>query len=272
MKRLKFIFVCCWTSYVLCAQISPVIPSSVSIAGTSVSDAGSLTAFSNPANIGFVSDIEFGFQYENRYFLPELSTKSLNFILPAGFVNSSFSASYFGYSYYNEILVGLGFSKNFSNKFSMGVQFDYMTTYFASSNKYHGAFFPQIGLNVKLTPNLHLGFSSFNPFQTHIKTEYNVKRIPLIFSLGSEYYFSPELVVRIQLDKEISSNYRLATGLEYTMLEFLTIKMGAYHTDYLVPCLGVKSNLGAFTFYLNGELHPLLGMVTMASVKYSFKK
>lgn len=272
MKRIKFIFVCCWMSYVLCAQISPVIPSSVSIAGTSVSDAGSLTAFGNPSNSGFVSDIEFGFQYENRYFLPELSTKSLNFILPSEFVNASLSASYFGYSYYNEILVGLGFSKNFADKFSLGVQFDYMTTYFASPNKYHGAFFPQIGLNVRLTPDLHLGFSSFNPFQTQIKTEYNEKRIPSIFSFGSEYYFSPELVVRVQLDKEISSNYRFATGLEYTMLEFLTIKMGAYHTDYLVPCLGVKSNLGAFTFHLNGELHPLLGMITMASVKYSFKK
>lgn len=272
MKKFKFIFVCCWTSYVLCAQVSPVIPSSVSIAGTSVSDVGSFTAFGNPANTGYVSDIDFSFQYENRYFLPELSTKSINFVLPAGFVNTSFSASYFGYSYYNEILVGVGFSKNFSDKFSMGLQFDYMTTYFASSNKYHGALFPQIGLNVKLTPDLHLGFSTFNPFQTNIKTAYNEKRIPSIFSLGSEYYFSPELVVRVQLDKEISSNYRLASGLEYSMLDFLTIKMGAYHADYLVPCLGFKSEFDSFTFHLNGELHPLLGMVTVASVRYSFKK
>lgn len=272
MKRFKFLFVCCLASYALYSQISPVVPSSVSVAGTSVSDIKSLNLFGNPANVGFVSDIEFEFQYENRYLLSELSTKSLGFILPSKFVNTSFSASYFGYSYYNELLMGVGFSKEFSDKFSMGVQFDYMTTYFASSNKYHGALFPQIGLNVKLTPYLHLGFTSFNPFQTHIKTEYNVKRIPSIFSLGSEYYFSPELVVRAQLDKEISSNYKLATGFEYTMLDFLTIKMGAYHTDYLVPCLGFKSDFGSFTFHLNGELHPLLGMVTMASIKYSFKK
>jgi len=272
MKRLILVFFLFLGCTVISAQISPVVPSTGAIANASVADSKGWSAFGNPANIGYVADMTFGFQYENRYLLAELSTKSLNFVLPSDLVNTGLSVAYSGYSLYNEILLGAGFSRNFSNKFSMGVQLNYLTAYFASADKYFGSFFPQIGLNVSFTPALHLGFSTFNPFQSNIKTSYTVKKLPSIFSLGCEYFLSPELAFRVQADKEISSNYRLAMGTEYSILDFLTVKAGAYHTDYLVPCIGFKSDFGSFTFHLNGELHPILGLVSIASVQYSFKK
>lgn len=254
------------------SQISSIVPTSNSIAQTSVADIHSWTAFNNPAMLGNLVQTEIGFQFENRYIIPELSTKSLQLGFASNLVNTGISFSHFGYSHYHEMLIGLGFARNFSDKFSMGVQFNYYTAYFAASNSYRGALLPQVGLSFQLSPVFSLGFNTFNPTQKNLKTEFTEKRIPSIFSLGSEYCFSPELVWRTQIDKEVSSNYRFATGFEYLMLHNLAIKLGAYNSDYLVPCLGFSFISGRFLMDLNCELHPLLGLNTMIAIRYHFLK
>jgi hypothetical protein len=254
------------------AQISNIIPSSTSIANTSVSDSKDWMAFQNPAMLGYVENLEIGTQFENRYLISELSTKSFQLAIPTKLLNAGLSFSHFGYSLYHEMMLGVGFARNFSNKFSIGLNFNYYTAFFVASNSYRGAFLPQVGLSTKLSPNFSLGFHAFNPFQTNIQTEFTTKRLPSIFSIGTEYFFSPELAWRTEIDKEVSSNYRFATGFEYQMLQQLSVKLGAYGSDYLVPCLGFGFYGGRFALNLNCELHPLLGLNTLAALKYSFRK
>jgi len=272
MKKIILLLIYISFSQFVISQISNIIPSSTSIAQTSVADSHSWNAFHNPAMLGYLEKSELGLQYENKYLLSELSTRSVHAGYSSNLVNAGVSYTHFGYSLYHEMLIGLDLARNFSDKFAMGVQFNYYAAYFSSSNSYRSALLAQIGLSVRLTPSFSIGFNTFNPFQTNINTEYNIKRIPSIFSLGSEYFFSPELVWRTQIDKEVSSNYRFATGFEYQMLHHLTIKLGAYDSGYLVPCLGFGLNAGSFFADLNCELHPLLGLNTMAAVKYRFGK
>ncbi len=271
MKKVIFLLTVAFSqqSY---SQISNIIPSSNAIAQTSVADTRNWTAFNNPAMLGYAEQCEAGIEFENRYLISQLSTKTAQFALPSSLINTGLSFSYFGYSLYHEMLVGAGFSRNFSDKFAMGMQFNYYTAYFTASNSYHGAFLPQFGLSVKLTSNFSLGFHSFNPVQANIKTEYVTKRIPSIFSLGTEYFFLPELTWRTQIDKELSSDYRFATGFDYQMLQSFRIKLGAYGSDYFVPCLGAGFKTGAFLVDLNCESHPLLGLNTIAAIKYRFRK
>jgi hypothetical protein len=272
MKYLLIIMLVFWLFADAFSQIPSTIPRSEAAANASVADRHSWTAFVNPANAAFAQNAEAGIQYENRYLLKELSFRSLNFVLPTKLVNISLSSTYFGYSAYNEILTGAGFSRNFSNIFSIGLQFNYLTAFFAAQNRYRGALFPQIGLNFRLTDNIHLGFATFNPFQTNIKTEYSIKRIPSLFSLGADFYFSPELVARLQADKEISSDFRFAAGMEYSVLQVLTLKLGVQHLKYIIPDIGFGVKFGNFKVTLNGEMHPALGLNTAISLKYSFKK
>jgi hypothetical protein len=266
---LLLIIVFCRSLY---SQISTIIPSSEAIASTSVADTRSWTAFNNPAMLGYVDKPECGLQYENRYLLSQLSTKSIQLAVPSGLINTGISFSYFGYSLYNEMIIGLGFARNFSDKFAMGVQFNYYTAYFSASNSYRGTLLSQIGLSVHLSSDFSLGFNTFNPFQTNIHTEYVTKRIPSVFSLGTGYFFSPEFVWRTQIDKEISSNYRFSTGFEYQMLQRFVMKLGAYASDYLVPCLGLGFKTGSVRIDLNCEMHPLLGLNTLAAIRYRFGK
>jgi hypothetical protein len=254
------------------SQITTIIPSSSSIAQTAVADRHNWSAFTNPAMLGYLEQTEFGFQFENRYLLNELSTKSAQIGFFSKLLCTGISFSHFGYAQYHEMLGGIGFARNFSNKFAIGLQANYFTTYFSASNSYRGTFFPQVGLSVQLSPSFNIGFSASNPFQSTIKTEYVTKRLPSVFSLGTGYSFSQGLIWRSQIDKEVSSNYRYATGFDYQMLQKLTVKLGAYGTDYLVPCLGMGLTTGLFLIDLNCELHPLLGLNTFAAVHYLFRK
>jgi hypothetical protein len=269
MKKLVCLLTIILYGQFVTSQISAIVPSSASIAQTSVADTHGWTAFHNPAMLGYVEQTEFGIQVDNRFVMSELTTKSVQMVFATNLVNAGFSFSHFGYSLYHEMLVGLGFARNFSDRFAMGVQFNYYTAYFSATNTYRGALLAQVGISARLSSNFNLGFNSFNPFQTNIKTEYVIKRIPSIYSLGSAYSFSPDLVWRTQIDKEVSSNYRVATGFEYRMLQRVVLKLGAYASGYLVPCLGLGFYTGSFLVDLNCELHPLLGLNTLASVRYS---
>jgi len=272
MKKSTLLLAILVLGQALHGQIATVIPSSTSIALTSVADTHTWSPFNNPAMLGYLVSPEFAIQFENRYLLSELSTKSVQLALPTALLNTGISFSHFGYSLYHEMLLGIAFARNFSDKFALAVQFNYYTAYFSASNAYHGAFLPQIGLSVRFSKVFSLGFNTFNPFQTNIETEFVVKRVPTIFSIGTEYFFSPDFVWRTQLEKEVSSNYRGAMGFEYQLLKNFEFKVGAYGSDYLVPCLGIGFITGAFLVDLNCELHPLLGLNTLAALKYRFGK
>lgn len=253
-------------------QIAPVVPTSTSIANTSVAVQNEWNAFQNTSALAHIEKAEVAFQYENRFMLKELSTRSIQAGLHTSFANVGISYSYHGYSEYNEMIGGIGLARNFNDVFSMGVQFNYYAAYFsaAEESRYRGALLTQFGVSSKIFPKLTVGFHTFNPFQTNIKTENTVKRLPSIFSIGTNYAFADNIIWLTQIDKEVSSNFRFATGFEYTMIKQLTVKLGAYGQDYLVPALGFGLHFGDFHFNLNGELHPQLGLNTLANLKYSF--
>ena len=273
MKKFIYIFLLIYPAIGnINAQIAPIVPSSTSIANASVAVQNDWSAFQNTAALAHIDKLELAMQYENHSMVKEMSWKSAQAGINAKYVNIGVSFSYFGYSLYNEMIAGVGFARNFSDKFSMGLQFNYYTAYFSAGeeSRYRGALFPQAGISSHILPRLTIGFQAFNPFQAIIKTENSQKRIPTIYSIGTNYEFSKNLVWLTQIDKEVSSDFRFATGFEYTMLRQLTVKLGAYGSDYLVPSIGFGLHLDKLHFNLNGELHPLLGLNTLANLKYRF--
>jgi hypothetical protein len=270
MKKKYSVFLLLFSCSFTFAQIPHIIPSPISIARTSVADIHSWTAFNNPAALGYVEKISLSATFENRYLLKELSTKSVQAGFSTKQINIGGSFSYFGYSLYHEMLVGIDFARNFSNKFALGIGFDYYSSYFSADNKYHGALLGRVGVFIQLNPDFVLGFSTFNPFQNNIQTDFVTKRIPSIFSLGTAYSFSADFVWRTQIDKELSSNYRFATGFEYRMQEFINVKLGGYFLENFIPCLGFWLFLGDYSADLNCELNPILGVSTMISLRYNF--
>jgi hypothetical protein len=253
------------------AQIPYLLPSSTSVASTSVADMLSWSAFHNPAPLSGIDVPQLIIHADHRYIITELSTKCFSFAYPTNHFVSGFSFSHFGFSRYHEMMIGFAFARNFSEKFMLGVQFNYCTAFFLSSNSYHGTFFPQIGMNFPLNKKLSLGFHVFNPFQAKIQSDITTKRLPAIFSMGFSARSSSNFIWRFQADKEISSNYRLSAAADYHLSEELRFQAGVYGYEYLIPCLGFGYRVKYFAIDLLAEMHPLLGLTTLAGVIIRFK-
>jgi len=261
----------CIVARTIFGQITESLPAAGSIANTSTADAHLWSAFHNPAAIASTTSLSGELFYHSRFQINELASKGGQVLLPTQYVNIGAAFSYTGYSLYHEVLAGIGFARNFSDKFLLGVQFNYYTAYFTETNRYRGMLLAQIGLLVHLSPKIDIGFNTFNPFQSRLKTEYTEKRIASVYSMGAAYYFAPELASRIQVDRELNGSYWLSAGFEYTILERITVKLGGYGSGYFVPAIGVGIKYGKFTAGVNGEMHPLLGLNFSGRLGYSFK-
>ncbi|MEA4982018.1 MAG: hypothetical protein VB066_04800 [Paludibacter sp.] len=270
MKRTTSLMIGCLLMFYINAQIPCLFPSSTSVAATSVADLNNWSAFHNPAPLSELENPQLFIQADNRYNITALSTKCFSIAYPTNYFVSGIAFSHFGFSLYHEMMLGLAFARNFSDKFNIGLQFNYLAAYFPSSNSYHGTFFPQIGLNFPLNKTFIMGFHVFNPFQSKLKSDFTTKRLPAIFSVGFSTKFSTNFTWRVQADKEISSNYRFATAADYQISQVLRFQAGLYGYEYLIPCLGFGCKFKRFSLDLITELHPLLGLTTMAAMKFMF--
>lgn len=268
-SALLLAFTCCILQ-IAQAQSTHFLPSSLSIAGTGTAS-DNYSAFSNPAS-AITDQIELGFSYENRFLLKELSLNSLYITFPTQYAQFTTAVMYTGYSLYNELMAGFAVSRQFADKFSLGVQFNYFSVYTYETNSRFGTIFPQVGAQILLSPQVKVAFNAYNPGQQVIKTEFTTKKIPAIYGIGAKWLPSESLRLLFQLDKKTDDPYRVAVGIEYTLKEILMVKMGMYNDHYLVPALGFGLHWPRFRFDLNMQLHPVLGIIPQAAVALSISK
>ncbi len=251
------------------AQVANVMPSSASVANTGTARNDVWTAFHNPASLVQPHGWRAGAQYENRSLLAELSTSMVQVGYTNEYVNVGVSYSYFGFSRYSEMMAGVTLARRFG-RFSLGLQGTFLALYAGDELGYRCTAVPQIGLTVDITERFTLGFHTFNPFIQSIRVSEERRKLPAIYSLGTDYRFYKGLRWLTQVDYDVNATFRVATGFEWQAIRQLCVKLGAYYQDYLVGSLGVGLTFGDFSFDINAELHPVLGVNLLGRVGYSF--
>lgn len=265
------LFALCCTCWMLKAQIADIIPSGTTIANTPVARTDRWNAFANPAGLA-QEGVAVALQYENKYLLAELSGKTVQASYCNPWVNVGLAFMHFGYKQYSDIMAGVCLSHNFNERFTIGLQCNYYAAYFGDEAGYKGTVFPQIGVNVRVCKGLNIGFHAFNPFLQSIKGDLVKKQIPALFSIGTSYTFLDKFTWDVQIDKEVRSPFRVATGLEYQIVKELGVKIGGYANRSFTPCLGINLCFSSFRFDLHCEWDPLLGINTLGNVSYAFGK
>ena len=85
----------------------------------------------NQAGLANIESITTGIYYQNRFGLNELGVQGFAFALPIQEVSKGVigvSVTYFGYSQYNDSKIGLAYGKQLGDKYSVGIQLDYLQT------------------------------------------------------------------------------------------------------------------------------------------------
>ncbi|PID94939.1 MAG: hypothetical protein CSA89_00280 [Bacteroidales bacterium] len=272
MKKSIVILILTLCHTITYAQRTTIIPSSYIAGNASVAYDKTWLPFHNPASLGRIKTTGFSLLYENKYITKELSNKVANIWTTTPLVNIGGSFSHFGYAQYNEILASLSFAKEFGKRFSLGVDAIYYNVFVGENNTHRQTFTTQVGASVRLSETFSVACSAFNPIFSKIKSEYTQKTLPTLFSIGSQYKFRNSVKWLVQLDKEIASPMRWATGFEYSPVELFCVRIGGYGYNDFRPTIGLGINIDYVSINMSADYNSSLGFAMLGAVVFEFNK
>ena len=130
---------------------------------------GFWSSFHNQALLAHNNSFSFGFNYENRFSIKELGTRSAGMTIPAGKASLGVVYSHFGYTDFKREMTGLACGMKLSDKISAGVQVDYFSE--RTSGEYSNNQFVTCETGLLITPseNIRIGIHLFNPVPNSIR-------------------------------------------------------------------------------------------------------
>lgn len=224
----------------------------------------------NQAGMAWIKNFSAGVYYENRFGIKELGLKSGAIVMPTKSGVLGLSVSNFGYSQFNENKIGLAYAKNFGEKFSAGVQLDYLTTHIGENYGNSGTVAAEAGLHYKLNSKLTAGAHVFNPTRAKV-AEYNDERAPTIFKLGLSYTFSDKLIVAIESEKDIQYEPVMKAGVEYHPIQTLYFRTGI-SSNPTMNSFGFGLELSNFNIDFATSYHRTLGFSPQVSLVFHVNK
>jgi hypothetical protein len=234
----------------------------------------------NQAGLATYQNIAAGLYFENRFAVKEMSFQSTAFVLPIQKGVFGINLSYFGNPNYNEKKVGLAYARTFSERFSAGLQLDYLSTVLGDHYGEKHLFTFELGVQSKLTDELVIGAHLFNPIRTKV-SEIGDERVPTIFKLGLAYSFTKEILFTLETEKDLDFKPAIRGGLEYLIHDAARVRIG-YST---CPATADSENFSISSMYTFGfglklkdfnldfasSVHNTLGWSPQISIIYDFR-
>ncbi len=259
------------TTVLYAADNYPTGARSTGLANSSVTLTDGWGAFHNQAALAWTDRISIGASYDNRFTIANLSTKGFVFALPLNAGTFALSGNVFGYSQYSEKKAGLAFAKKLGEKFSAGVQLDYLNTFINDDNYgSHTTFAVEAGLLAEPLKNFRIGLHVYNLSRAKL-AEYADEKIPTIFRLGASYKFSDKLFWSIEEEKDIDRKPVFKSGLEYHVVEALYLR-GGISTNPTLFSFGFGLKMGNLMLDIASTYHQILGFSPAISLTYQFGK
>ncbi len=253
----------------------PVGARSAGVANASVTYSDLWSAFNNQGGLAQLKGISAGAYYENEFLVPDLSLKSFVFALPADKAGVfALSATQFGGTLYNETKAGLAYSKQLGEKFSAGIQLDYLSTHIANDDGGYvygttNTFTVEGGFIAEPINNLTIGLHIFNPTRAKLAV-YNDERVPTSVCFGGSYKFSEKVLLSSEIEKDGGENNIFKAGLEYHIVEQVFLRGGVASNPSL-SSFGFGFKLKQLQVDLASTYHQVLGFTPQISLVYNFK-
>lgn len=247
----------------------PVGARSAGVANASVTFSDVWSAFHNQAGLAQMKNISAGAYIENKFLISDLSLKAFTIAVPTSKVGTfALSATMFGGSLYNEKKVGVGYGKKLGEKFSAGVQLDYLSTYIAENYGTRSSFAVELGILAEPIKNLKLGAHVFNPNRAKV-AEYADERIPAILRFGASYKFSEKILISAEEEKDIDQKSVFKAGLEYHVVDAVYLR-GGISSNPSLSTFGFGLKIKQVVIDMAASWHQELGFSPQFSLSYVF--
>jgi hypothetical protein len=223
--------------------------------------AGFWSSFHNQALLAGRNSLSFGVNYENRFSIPELGTRTIGLTVPAGKACLGAVYTHFGYADFKRDMTGLACGLRLSQNLAAGVQVDYYSE--RTSGEYNNNQSVTFETGLVLTPSesVRIGIHLFNPFPRQ-----NRKMcLPASLRVGAGTELSKILFAGIEAEMSSGSKMIVRTGLDYEAAKNLWLR-GGYSTNSNSFSFG----LGYLTKILQIDLgfltHEKLGVTSSVSL------
>jgi len=235
-------------------------------ASTVLSDVWSVS--SNPGALGKLEGYGVGVAYQNQFFLPQMSAKGVSVGIPIGTGTIGVSTHSYGYKSFSQNRVGLAYAQQFSEYFSLGVQFNYFDVNIGDVYGRSGNLVADVGLLVTPSENIRLGVHLFNPTRARLAA-FDDERFPSALRVGGMYVFSDKVSLLGEVEKSIDLPAAIKGGVEYKPLSAFAVRLGfnSLHADL---SLGVGVLHKGITIDIASTWNPTLGSGGCVSLGYQF--
>ncbi|MCO6498969.1 MAG: hypothetical protein J5I47_01150 [Vicingus serpentipes] len=221
----------------------------------------------NQAGLGFVKELSGGIYYENRFLLKETSYQAGAFVFPTPEGALGLNLTSFGFELYHETKAGLSYGQRFGDKFSVGIQLNYINVGFSQEYGSKNILTGAIGLITKINKALSIGVHIYNPTRSKL-AEYNNERITTVMKIGFSYHFSKKVIGVFETEKDMIYPATLKTGLEYHVNAILYLR-GGLSTGPVLNTFGFGLKLKDFNLGIASSYHQTLGLTPSISLIYT---
>jgi hypothetical protein len=222
----------------------------------------------NQAGMAFYGRTAAGLYYENRFLINEMASQAGAFTLKTKYGMLGASVCYSGDANYSTTKAGLAYALKFGNRFSAGLQLDYIATALGESYGKRNNITFDFGIMVKVTEQLTFGAHTFNPIHVQL-SEYNNERIPVSLNAGLAYTFSDKLLLTAEAYKNSEFPMEFRSGIEYKLSRIAYARIGV-STNPARYTFGIGMEMKNLTLDLSSSIHTQLGYSPQVSVQYSF--
>lgn len=224
------------------------------------------SSFHNQAALAFNKTCSFGFNYNNRFNISELSTRSAGINIPAGRVSLGAQYSHFGYSDFSRQSIGVACGMPLSDIIAGGVQIGWY--YERSEGEYNSnqTIVPEAGIIVTASENVKIGVHVFNPVPNSLRKS----DIPTRLRTGACVSLSREFSAGVETEMSTGDNPILRTGFEYAAAKKLLVR-GGFSTESSSFSFGVGYRAGPATIDFAFSTHERLGLTSSVSVVFEMK-
>lgn len=227
---------------------------------------GFWSGFRNQALLSDFHTISAGFNYENRFNIPELGSHTAGMIIPAGRSSLGIIYSHFGFSHFRRETGAVACGLRLSEKLSAGIQADWF--FEKGSGEYENIQFITCEAGLLVTPgkNISIGIHIFNPVPNSLRKTF----LPSTLRAGAGIRLNETVFAGAELEMSSGENLLLRTGFEYEAARNFILR-GGFCTDNSSFSFGLGYDLGSIVLDMSFATHERLGITSSVSMIFELK-
>lgn len=270
MKKIIATIACTMCTAVICAQLVWLSVDKQPFAGTySRNFHQLLTALQNQAALAYIPVVTAGIITERRFLLKAISTHNAALAVPVRHGGFGLHLQQSGYTDYKRQAIGLSYGRTLGDRFSIGMQADYLSEFIPQYTTTATVVF-ELGCLMHLTSQLHMGLHVFNPTAGSAQS-LGKNKVPAIYSAGLGYEVRPAFLLSIAVTQETDAATLTKVMCEYRIIKQLSLQLGIC-TDPQLNSAAIGISLQQLYIQLSASHHPQLGLTPATAIVWQLKR